>query len=202
MNRAFAASIARASPRLAGAALFWAVSLVMDNLDIFEGVSGDFTQIDRLYPDAFPNEELRPLVKALLKDTPGVLSLVARAASALIGHVIFTPCGVTGSGNTDALLGPLAVATAWQKRGVGTVLVRAGLDRLRSAAFDRVFVLGDPAYYGRFGFDAEQLVAPPFPIPEEWRDAWQSIALRSPAPRIRGTLSVPRAWNEPSLWAP
>jgi putative acetyltransferase len=175
----------------------------MDRFEIRESELSDFAEIERLYPDAFPNEELRPLVKALLQDTPSVLSLVAIAGrSALIGHIVFTPCSVAGGSDGVALLGPLAVAPAWQKRGVGSALVRAGLDWLRSADFYKIFVLGDPAYYGRFGFDAERSVVPPFPLPEEWRVAWQSISLRSTASRLQGTLSVPPAWNEPTLWAP
>ena len=174
----------------------------MDNFDIREGVLSDVAKIERLYPDAFPDEELRPLVRALLQDTSHVLSLVAIAGSALIGHVVFTPCSVTGGSNAVALLGPLAVATAWQKHGIGSALVRAGLERLRSADADQVFVLGDPAYYGRFGFEAARSVAPPFPLPDEWREAWQSITLRRNAPNLRGTLDVPPAWNEPALWAP
>ncbi len=174
----------------------------MDSFTIRETGACDFPLIERLYPDAFPNEELRPLVRDLLQDTPNLLSLAAFVEPTLIGHIVFTPCGVTGGNGAVALLGPLAVATAWQKAGIGSALVRAGLDRLRPAQFDQVFVLGDPAYYGRFGFEAERSVAPPFPLPEEWREAWQSIALRRDAPKQRGTLSLPRAWNEPTLWAP
>lgn len=131
----------------------------MDSFEIRESALSDFAEIERLYPDAFPNEELRPLVRALLQETPSVLSLVAIAGwSALIGHIVFTPCSVAGGSDGVALLGPLAVAPAWQKRGVGSALVRAGLDWLRSANFYKVFVLGDPAYYGRFGFETERSV--------------------------------------------
>ena len=174
----------------------------MDSFNIREGVLSDFAEIEPLYADAFPNEQLRPLVRALLQDTPSVLSLVAIAGSVLIGHIVFTRCSMAGGSDGVALLGPLAVAPTWQKRGVGSALVRAGLDRLRSADLDRVFVLGDPAYYSRFGFEAERSVVPPFRLPEEWRAAWQSISLRSTASRLQGTLSVPPAWNEPTLWAP
>ncbi len=172
----------------------------MAGFDIRDGVSSDAAKIERLYPEAFPDEELRPLVRALLRETRGVLSLVAIAEAALIGHGAFTPCGVSDGGDAAALLGPLAVAPAWQGRGVGSALVRRGLDRLRSTGVDHVFVLGDPAYYGRFGFQAERAVAAPFALPAEWRDAWQSITLRRTRPKRRGTLRVPRAWNEPTLW--
>ena len=139
-------------------------------------------------------------MRRLLGDTPGVLSLVAVAGPALTGHAVFTPCSVKD--DAVALLGPLAVAPAWQKRGVGTALVQEGLERQRSAGVARVLVLGDPAYYGRFGFAAERSVAPPFAIPEAWRAAWQSIALREDARGLRGRLAVPPAWNKRALWAP
>ena len=169
----------------------------MDDALIREGVSVDLARIERLYPDAFPDEDLLPLVRTLVQDTPDVLSLVAVAESALIGHVVFTPCSAA-----VALLGPLVVATTRRKRGIGSALVRTGLDRLRSAGYGHVLVLGDPAYYGRLGFAAERSIAPPFPLPERWCDAWRSVALRGDAPPLRGTLRVPSAWNEPTLWDP
>lgn len=81
------------------------------------------------------------------------------------------------------------------------MVIREGVSR-DFADIDQVFVLGDPAFYGGFGFAAERSVAPPFPLPEDWREAWQSIVLWNAAPLRRGMLSVPPAWNEPSLWAP
>lgn len=175
---------------------------IMDRFDIRESAPRDLDAIERLYPDAFPDEELRPLVRALLRDVPEVVSLVATDDDALVGHVVFTPCSLADGTSPVALLGPLAVATACQKRGIGTALVRAGLDRLRSAGFGQVFVLGDPAYYSRLGFGTERSVAPPFPLPDEWDDAWQSIALRRAPTNLSGKLDVPGAWNEPALWAP
>lgn len=174
----------------------------MDRFDIRESGPRDLDGIERLYPDAFPDEELRPLVGALLQDVPEVVTLVATDDGALVGHVVFTPGRVADGTFPVALLGPLAVATAYQKRGIGTALVRAGLDRLRSVGFDQVFVLGDPAYYSRLGFVTERSVAPPFSLPDEWGDAWQSIALRHAPSNLSGKLVVPGAWNEPALWAP
>jgi putative acetyltransferase len=172
----------------------------VSGFEIRDGGADDLAGIEPLYADAFPDEELRPLVRALLQDTPGVLSLVAAEGAALIGHVAFTSCCVKGE--TVSLLGPLAVTPAWQRRGVGSALVRAGLERLRSSGISQVFVLGDPAYYRRFGFAAERAVVPPCPIPKDWQDAWQSFSLKDAAPKLRGTLTVPPAWNDPALWLP
>lgn len=174
----------------------------MSNWEIREGDSSSLPELERLYPDAFPDEELLPLVRDLLQNTPGILSLEAVAGQKVIGHVIFTPCGVAGGGAMATLLGPLAVATDWQRCGVGSALVKAGLDRLRSSATTLVLVLGDPAYYGRFGFTADRSVGPPFPLPDEWLSAWQSVSIARTERLPTGKLRVPPAWNQPKLWGP
>lgn len=170
----------------------------MGEWEIGEGGPASLAELDRLYPDAFPDEELRPLVRDLLQNTPGVLSLEASSDASVIGHVVFTPCG----DGTLALLGPLGVASAWQGRGIGSALVRAGLDRLRKTQVTHVLVLGYPDYYGRFGFEVERSVEPPYPLPDEWLGAWQSLALVADAPLPQGKLRVPRAWDDPKLWGP
>jgi len=126
---------------------------------------------------------------------------VALAAGAVAGHVVFARCAVGDDPEPVALLGPLAVAPAHQGRGLGSGLVRAGLDRMRGAGVARIFVLGDPAYYGRHGFAAERRVVPPYPLPEAWRDAWQSVRLDGAPPAPPGTLRVPVPWRRPALWA-
>lgn len=105
------------------------------------------------------------LVDRLRADGACVLSLVALEGEALVGHVMFSrmvaPFTALG-------LAPLSVLPAWQRRGIGGALVREGLRRLAQetweetwqetweAPWQAVFVLGDPAYYQRFGFDASR----------------------------------------------
>jgi len=174
----------------------------LERIEIRESLPSDIASIEKLYPNAFPDEDLLPLVKELLQETPIVLSLVGIAGTSLVGHVIFTTCGIAGDTDEVALLGPLAVVASWQRQGIGSAIVRAGLQRLKNNSVIRVFVLGDPAYYGRLGFIPEVGVMPPYPLPEEWRRAWQSINLRGPESPSRGTLSVPQPWLQPALWAP
>ena len=172
------------------------------NIQIRDSVADDLAAIESIYPEAFPDEDLLPLVRDLLREPSFASSLVAIVDSQLVGHAVFTSCGVVGSSCRAALLGPLAVAPAWQRRGIGSAIVRAGLLRLEDAGIAQVLVLGDPAYYGRFGFAPESRVAPPYPLPPEWDGAWQSMVLGSTATPCRGELELPRPWLQPALWAP
>ena len=173
-----------------------------DRLEIRESVEGNLAAIESLYPAAFPDENLLPLVRDLLLDVAVTTSLVGEINSQIAGHAIFTQCGVVGSNIRAALLGPLSVAPAWQRQGIGSAIVRAGLRRLESMDVSILFVLGDPAYYERLGFVPESLVEPPYRLPAQWEGAWQSQTLGKLTVPCAGKLSVPRQWLVPALWAP
>ncbi len=162
----------------------------------------DLTSIETLYSDAFPDEDLLPLVVELLHEPALVLSLVATFEDSIVGHVLFTRCGLAGGSKEFALLGPLAVVPARQRQGIGGALVRAGFERQRSLGRSRVFVLGDPRYYGRFGFLPESKIMPPYLLPVEWREAWQSRNVDGAEPIESGELLLPGPWRQPALWAP
>lgn len=175
---------------------------MIDNLEIRLSGQQDVVPLEHHYGDAFKEEEIFSLVSELLADAPAVLSLMAVTAEALVGHVMFTPCHIANSDARVVLLGPLAVATRWQRKGVGNALVRLGLDRLVDQGVVRVLVLGDPAYYKRFGFKPEGDIQPPYPLPEQWRDAWQSLELGGVNLDLRGRLKVPQPWQREELWGP
>lgn len=171
-------------------------------LEIRESVPDDYGAIDSLYLEAFPNENLLPLVRDLLRDAAVTTSLVAVVNSEIIGHGIFTRCGLAGGSVNAALLGPLAVAPAWQRQGIGRAIVRVGLLRLEDMDVSLVCVLGDPNYYKRLGFLPESQVEPPFRLPAEWDGAWQSQTVGDIKAPFSGKLSVPKQWLQPALWAP
>ncbi len=173
-----------------------------DKFEIRDSVPDDIALIEAVYPGAFPDEDLLPLVRSLLSEKSIVLSLVGIADIALVGHIIFTTCGIVGRTDKVSLLGPLAVAPDWQQQGVGSALVRSGLRRLKNAGIGQIYVLGDPAYYGRFGFEPNDSVTPPYSLPKEWHGAWQSLTLRDDMPPLQGTLTVPPVWRQRALWAP
>jgi len=165
-----------------------------------ESIPSDCGAIMDLYRDTFPDEDLVPLVKDLLEQEQGVLSLIAVQGETVIGHVGFTFCTAGNGLDKLALLAPLAVAPNQQRNGVGRSLVRAGFDILRARDTRTALVLGDPAYYGRFGFKPEWYVHPPYALPKEWREAWQSVRLFEAGAIPKGTLSVPKFWMKEVLW--
>lgn len=83
------------------------------------------------------------------------LSLVAEADGAVVGHVAFSPVSVSDGSPDWYGLGPISVEPARQGEGIGGVLVREGLERLKALGAAGCVLLGDPAYYGRFGFQAD-----------------------------------------------
>ncbi len=176
--------------------------IMIEEIQIRESQPSDEASIESLYPDAFPDEELLPLVRELLSAKPICLSLVGIVERALVGHAIFTACRIGAGPENVSLLGPLAVVSDLQRQGVGSALVREGFLRLKRSGAVHVYVLGDPAYYRRFGFQPEADVVPPYPLPAEWRGAWQSVSLNSDDAPAEGKLTVPPQWRQPALWAP
>lgn len=98
------------------------------------------------------------LVEALRADGDLVLGLVAVAHDGLSGYVAFSRASVDG--RPALALAPVAVSRGRRVEGVGSRLVRAGLRELEGSFAGHVVVLGDPLWYGRFGFEvAERLVS-------------------------------------------
>jgi putative acetyltransferase len=83
------------------------------------------------------------------------LSLVAVHEGQVVGHILFSPVDIEreGARETAVGLGPMAVLPEYQRQGVGSRLVREGLDWLGRAGHGGIIVLGHPGYYPRFGFE-------------------------------------------------
>lgn len=175
---------------------------MIEGIEIRKSAPDDTPAIEALYPEAFPDEDLLTLVRELLSEASDVTSLVACDGRDLIAHGFFTDCRVTNTPGKVALLGPLAVASTRRGRGIGGTLIRDGLRRMAENQVWRVFVLGDPAFYGRFGFSADKTVTPPYSLPREWRAAWQSVSFDPIEPYRPGLLCVPRPWMQSALWSP
>ena len=96
------------------------------------------------------------LVDRLRETCPEAISLVAVEDDAVVGHILFTPVTIEradGPSRVGMGLAPMAVASAKQRQGIGSRLVKQGLAELRARACPFVVVVGHPEYYPRFGFE-------------------------------------------------
>jgi putative acetyltransferase len=101
------------------------------------------------------------LLVALRRRNALALSLVAEVGGAAVGQAAFSPARASDGAGEWYALGPVAVLPAHQGRGVGSALVRAGLDALARRGAAGCILVGDAAYYRRFGFDVCPENAPP-----------------------------------------
>jgi putative acetyltransferase len=111
----------------------------------------DVAPVRALLEAAFPSTAEARLVDALRAAGRLAVSLVATDGQVVVGHVAFSP--VTVGSVTGLGLAPMAVQPAHQNKGVGALLVREGLASCAEAGCGFVVVLGEPEYYGRFGFE-------------------------------------------------
>ncbi|WP_367988229.1 GNAT family N-acetyltransferase [Vibrio sp. NTOU-M3] len=118
----------------------------------------DILAVDRLLKDAFPTEAEAQLVMKLRENGHRTLSLVACSDKGeVIGHVMFSPVTLESEDLNWQGLAPLAVKASARNQGIGADLIKEGLITLKEFGYPACVVLGDPAYYGRFGFeDAQQ----------------------------------------------
>jgi putative acetyltransferase len=114
----------------------------------------DAAAVRRVNALAFGRAAEADLVDELRRAGAVARSLVAEAGGAIVGHILFSPVVIHGTGLAQPAvgLGPVAVLPAAQRRGIGSALVREGLRRCRDDGQRAAVVLGAPEYYRRFGF--------------------------------------------------
>jgi len=124
------------------------------SLEFREENDADFDAVASLHDTAFGGGMESRIVTCIRQGHRPYQSYVALSDSKVCGHALFSEVDVIGAGTSAVAiaLGPVAVLPACQLQGIGTQLIRHSLKWCRELHYDRCFVLGDPAYYGRFGF--------------------------------------------------
>lgn len=117
----------------------------------------DITSVHALNATVFETPAEADLVDALREQVQPLISLVAEDSDTIVGHIMFSPVTIPGRDDLKLMgLAPMAVATDRQRQGIGSALVRAGLDHCRQLVTSAVVVLGHPEYYPRFGFEPSE----------------------------------------------
>jgi putative acetyltransferase len=154
--------------------------------------AADHAAIAQVVEAAFGQADEARLVQRLRADEDVLFEMVAEEAGAIEGHILFSRLWVDRY-ELFAALAPLAVLPGRQRAGVGSALVRAGLEQAREFGAHGVLVLGHPAYYPRFGFAADTAaqVASPF----RGNPAFMALALEPGAFDAPMSLAYPDAFE-------
>jgi len=115
----------------------------------------DIKQIYSVNEQAFGVSTEAEIVDALRENCPGTLSLLAEDDGEIIGHIFFSPAEIEWMGKVIRGMGlaPMAVRPDRQRQGIGSQLVKAGLEILEEQGCPYVIVLGHPGFYPKFGFE-------------------------------------------------
>lgn len=167
---------------------------ISHNMEIRPERIGEEAAITALIEEAFASAEHRDgteaqIVERLRAASALTLSLVAEDGGEIVGHVAFSPVTINGQPAGWFGLGPIAVRPDRQREGIGDALISEGLAQLVAYGAGGCVVLGDPAYYGRFGFVADAGLRFPGP-PAEY---FQAMAFGGAIPS--GTVSYHPAFG-------
>jgi len=159
----------------------------------------DISDIHALNERAFGQPQEADIVDKLRDKCEGLLSLVAIENDKIVGHILFSPAVIEGEHGIIKGMGlaPLAVLPEMQHQGIGTQLIKAGIQNLRNTQCPFIIVLGHPEYYPRFGFEK----ASPHGIKCQWEgipdEAFMILWLdKSPMRRVSGLAKYRDEFDE------
>jgi putative acetyltransferase len=163
-------------------------------VEVRSETSADVQKIEAVTTSAFLNaphtsHTEQYIVNALRRAGKLAVSLVAVRDDTLIGHIAISPVSISDGTSGWFGLGPISVLPQHQRRGIGSQLIREAIRILRERGASGCVVLGEPEYYGKFGFRADpNLILPS--VPPEY---FQAIPFSPSKPR--GTVTYPEAFE-------
>ena len=130
------------------------------NIIIRDEQAEDIEAIEELTKAAFQNAEHTShtehfIVNSLRDHGQLTISLVAIEDKSIIGHIAISPVEISSGEIGWYGLGPVSVLPEFQGKGIGSKLIRSGLEALKDLDALGCVLLGDPNYYGKFGFKAD-----------------------------------------------
>src|SRR3990172_6498 len=149
---------------------------------------GDHDSIRNILIAAFANHPYSHqtehlIVEALRADDALTVSLVAEVDGTVVGQIAFSPLSIDGKDCGWLALGPVAVLPSYQRQGIGQALVNEGLKTIRSIGVQGCVLVGDPAFYRRFGFylDFCKMMVPCYKTGPSGHSKWLSMLARKRA---------------------
>jgi predicted N-acetyltransferase YhbS len=148
---------------------------------------------------AFQQENEGKLIEKIRKSENFVpeLSIVAEVDNRIVGHILFSKIIIIGNSDYESLaLAPMAVIPEFQRRGIGSELIKIGMEKAKELGFDSIIVIGHKEYYPKFGFQRASRwdIKCPFEVPD---DVFMAIELTEKALEGKaGTVKYPDEFNE------
>jgi putative acetyltransferase len=159
----------------------------------------DFERISEVNLEAFESETESRLIAAIRGSEYFIpeLSLVAEIDGQIVGHILFSEISIHSSEKVYPVLSlaPMAVLPSFQNQGIGSALVRQGLEEVKKTEYDIIVLIGHPGYYPRFGFELarDHGLELEFEVPDE---AFMVLETRPGALKnVSGVVKYPAAFN-------
>lgn len=130
-------------------------------------------------PMPYSQGDEQDLINALRADGALAVSLVAERDAEIVGHIAFSRITIDNMPSTWFDLGPVSVKPGLQSLGIGSALIRAGIERIKAMNAEGCVLLGYPAYYSRFGFTHD----PQLTCNGEAHPNFQQLTLKGSTPR-------------------
>lgn len=146
---------------------------------------------------------IRALVEKLFKTTDDADMHVFTASEdgTLTGAILFTRLIFAGEERVAFMLAPVAVATDYQRKGIGQKLIRHGLDAVAKSGAEIAVTYGDPNYYSRVGFAPVSVTDVPPPQELRYPEGWMAQSLTdAPLAPLKGPSTCAPAFDDPVYW--
>jgi putative acetyltransferase len=168
----------------------------MKNIKIRIENSHDHLQISKVNILAFARENEANLITEIRSSDCYIpeLSLVAEIDDTIVAHIMFSYIELMGEERLQVLsLAPVAVISEFQRQGIGTALIKHGLEKADAMGEALAIVLGSPLFYNRFGFMSSAIygIKCPFDVPE---DVFMVKVFKNFQPKYQGEVVYPAAF--------
>jgi len=170
------------------------------NITIRPETKNDYLAIREINDLAFKQKNEGLLIEKLRETSDFIpeLSLVAQFEGKVVGHLLLYPVQVNNKNTKHAVLslGPMSVHPDYQRKGIGSKLVREGLKRAKEKGYGSVILVGHPEYYPRFGFSKASKfeIKVPFDAPD---NAFMALELVENAlQNVKGVVEYPNSFYE------